>query len=153
MSYIGRSSGQGIRDRYHYQATAGQTTFTGSDSNALVLSYLDANLVDVWQNGVKLRTAIDYTATSGTSIVLATGASLNDIIEIIVSDSFSIADSFTRTQSDERYPFLGNNSVIRTNGNSITTDITIPSGTNGLSCGPITVANATITVNGVYTIV
>ena len=84
---------------------------------------------------------------------MATGASLNDIVEIIVSDSFSIADSFTRTQSDERYPFLGNNSVIRTNGNSITTDITIPSGTNGLSAGPITVTNATITINGVYTIV
>ena len=58
MSYIGRSAGQGIRDRYIYQATAGQTTFSGSDSNAFVLSYLDANLVDVWQNGVKLRTQL-----------------------------------------------------------------------------------------------
>ena len=48
---------------------------------------------------------------------------------------------------------MGNNSIIRTNGNSITADITIPSGTNGLSAGPITVTSATITVNGVYTIV
>ena len=68
-------------------------------------------------------------------------------------DAFSIANSYTKAEADTRYPFLGNNSIIRTNGNSITADVTIPNGTNGLSAGPITVTNATITVNGVYTIV
>ena len=153
MPYIGRSAGQGIRDRYHYQATAGQTSFSGSDANANVLSYSDGEYVDVYQNGVLLKPATDYTSTSGTTVVLVTGASLNDVVEIVAYDAFTIANSYSKSESDTRYPFLGNDSIIRTNGNSITADITIPSGTNGLSAGPITVTNATITVNGVYTIV
>ena len=153
MPYIGRSSNFGVRTRFIYQATAGQTSFSGSDANANVLTYTDSLYCDVFQNGILLKSAEDYTATSGTTVVLTTGASLNDVIEIIVYDAFSIANSYTKAESDTRYPFLGNDSIIRTNGNSITADITIPSGTNGLSAGPITVTNATITVNGVYTIV
>ena len=43
--------------------------------------------------------------------------------------------------------------MIRTNGNSITADITVPAGSNGVSAGPITLNNATVTVNGVWTVV
>jgi len=153
MPYIGKAPNQGVRTRFIYQATAGQTSFSGSDANANSLSYPDGEYVDVFQNGVLLKPSTDYTATSGTTMVLVTGASLNDVIEIIVYDAFTIANSYSKSESDTRYPFLGNDSIIRTNGNSITADITIPSGTNGLSAGPITVTNATITVNGVYTIV
>ena len=153
MPYIGKAPNQGVRTRFIYQATASQTSFSGSDANANVLTYTDSVYCDIFQNGILLKSAEDYTATSGTTVVLTTGASLNDVIEIIVYDAFSIANSYTKAESDTRYPFLGNDSIIRTNGNSITADITIPSGTNGLSAGPITVTNATITVNGVYTIV
>ena len=153
MPYIGKAPNEGVTTRFIYQATASQTSFSGSDANANVLSYSDGEYVDVYQNGVLLKPATDYTSTSGTTVVLVTGASLNDVVEIIVYDAFSIANSYTKAESDTRYPFLGNDSIIRTNGNSITADITIPSGTNGLSAGPITVTNATITVNGVYTIV
>ena len=153
MPYIGKAPNQGVRTRFIYQATAGQTSFSGSDANANSLSYSDGEYVDVFQNGVLLKPATDYTSTSGTTVVLVTGASLNDVVEIVVYDAFSIANSYTKSESDTRYPFLGNNSIIRTNGSSVTADITIPSGTNGLSAGPITVTNATITVNGVYTIV
>ena len=153
MPYIGKAPNQGVRTRFIYQATAGQTSFSGSDANANVLTYTDSVYCDVFQNGILLKSAEDYTATSGTTVVLTIGASLNDVIEIIVYDAFSIANSYTKSESDTRYPFLGNNSIIRTNGNSVTADITIPSGTNGLSAGPITVTNATITVNGVYTII
>ena len=69
------------------------------------------------------------------------------------ADAFSIANSYTKSESDTRYPFLGNDSIIRTNGQTISTDITISSTTNALSAGPITVgASATLTVNGFYTI-
>ena len=153
MPYIGKSPNQGVRTRFIYQATAGQTSFSGSDANANSLSYSDGEYVDVYQNGVLLKPATDYTATSGTTVVLVTGASLNDVVEIVAYDAFTIANSYSKSESDTRYPFLGNDSIIRTNGSSITADITIPSGTNGLSAGPITVTNATITVNGVYTIV
>ena len=153
MPYIGKAPNQGVRTRFIYQATAGQTSFSGSDANSNTLTYSDGEYVDVFQNGVLLKPATDYTSTSGTTVVLVTGASLNDVVDIVVYDAFSIANSYTKSESDTRYPFLGNDSIIRTNGNSITADITIPSGTNGLSAGPITVTNATITVNGVYTIV
>ena len=153
MPYIGKAPNQGVRTRFIYQATAGQTSFSGSDANANVLTYSDSEYVDVYQNGVLLKPATDYTSSSGSSVNLLTGCSLNDVIEIIVYDAFSIANSYTKAEADARYPFLGNNSVIRTNGNSITADITIPSGSNGTSAGPITLNNATVTVNGVWTVV
>ena len=153
MPYLGKSPNQGIRNRFIYQATAGQTSFSGSDANALTLTYADGAYVDVYQNGILLKPSTDYTATSGTTVVLVTGASVNDVIEIIAYDAFSIANSYTKSDSDTRYPFLGNNSIVRTNGQTISADVTISSTTNALSAGPITVgASATLTVNGFYTI-
>ena len=153
MPYIGKSPNQGVRNRFIYSATAGQTSFSGSDANALTLTYADGAYVDVYQNGILLKPSTDYTATSGTTVVLVTGASLNDVIEIIAYDAFSIANSYTKAEADTRYPFLGNDSIIRTNGQTISADITISSSTNALSAGPITVgASATLTVNGFYTI-
>jgi len=93
MPYLGKSPTQGVRQRYQYTATAGQTTFSGTDSDNLTLTYTDANFVDVYQNGVLLKGGgTDYTATTGTSVVLATGASVSDVIEIIVYDVFAVAN-------------------------------------------------------------
>jgi len=153
MAYIGKSPSFGVRNRYIYQATAGQTTFTGSDADSKTLTYTDGLYVDVYQNGVLLKPVTDYTATSGTSIVLITGASLNDVVEIVAYDAFSIANSYTKTESDTRYPFKGNDSIIRLNGQTISADITIDSDENGVSAGPITQDNATVTVNGYWSIV
>jgi hypothetical protein len=153
MAYIGRSPNQGVRSRYVYQASASQTSFSGSDSNSLTLDYSDSLYMDVYQNGVLLKAGTDYTATSGTSVVLVQAASLNDVVEMIVYDTFTVADSYTKTEADTRYPFKGNNSIIRLNGQSITADITIDSDENGVSAGPITQDNATVTVNGYWSIV
>jgi len=153
MAYIGKSPSFGVRNRYIYQATSGQTTFTGSDADSKTLTYTDGLYVDVYQNGVLLKPVTDYTSTSGTSVVLVTGASLNDVVEIVVYDAFSIANSYTKTESDTRYPFKGNNSIIRLNGQTISADITIDSDENGVSAGPITQDNATVTVNGYWSIV
>ncbi len=93
MPYIGRTLGQGTRSRFLYTATAGQTTFSGSDSQSNTLAYSDNNGVDCFQNGVLLKGGgADYTATTGTSVVLTTGASVSDVIEILVYDVFAIAD-------------------------------------------------------------
>ena len=44
--------------------------------------------------------------------------------------------------------------VIKTNRDTISEDVTIPADTNGLSSGPITIADGnTITVNGEWAIV
>ena len=152
MAYIGKAPNQGVRSRYVYQATAGQTSFSGSDESSLTLSYSDSVYMDVYQNGVLLKASTDYTATTGTSVVLVTGASLNDVVEMVVYDSFTIANSYTKNESDTRYPFKGNNSIIRLNGQTISADITIDSDENGVSAGPIT-QNATVTVNGYWSIV
>ena len=153
MAYIGKSStGFAVRNRYVYQATAGQTSFSGSDADSKTLTYTDSLYMDVYQNGVLLKPGTDYTATTGTTVVLVTGASLNDVVEMVVYDVF-LADSYTKSQSDTRYPFKGNDSIIRLNGQTISADITIDSDENGVSAGPITQDNATVTVNGYWSIV
>ena len=152
MPYIGKSPEFGVRNRFVYQATAGQTTFSGSDADSKTLTYQDSLYLDVYQNGVLLKPGTDYAATTGTSVVLVTGASTNDIVEMVSYDTFSIANSYTKTESDNRYPFKGNNSIIRLNGQTISADITIDADENGVSAGPIT-QNATVTVNGYWSIV
>ena len=89
MAYIGRQQdGFGVRSRFIYTATGGQTTFNTDDSGN-ALSYADGAYVDVYLNGVLLDPA-DYTATSLTSIVLGSGATASDILEVIVYDVFSV---------------------------------------------------------------
>jgi hypothetical protein len=56
-----------------FTATAGQTSFS--------VTYTPALLQGVYRNGVKLDPS-DYTATSGTAIVLNTGANLGDNIQV-----------------------------------------------------------------------
>ena len=51
-------------------------------------------------------------------------------------------------------PSLGTSSVIRTNAQTISENITIASTSNGMSAGPITIADGyTVTVNGNWSIV
>ena len=95
MPYIGVSPAGGVRKVFSYTATAGQTSFSGSDNNSQTLSYSDSNFIDVFQNGVLLLPS-DYTATTGTSVVLDTGATVSDSIQITVFDVFSAADTVSK---------------------------------------------------------
>ena len=76
---------------YEYTATAGQTTFSGSDSNGQTLSYTAGN-IHVTYGGFDLPTA-DYTATNGTSIVLDDGAEVGKILRVMAFKSFAVADT------------------------------------------------------------
>jgi hypothetical protein len=77
---IASTGGAGNYTRTSFTATAGQTSFT--------VSYT-VGYVQVYLNGVLLNGS-DYTATSGTAIVLSVAASLNDIVEVIaMSVSFA----------------------------------------------------------------
>ncbi len=84
------SSVNGTSQRYNYTATNGQTTFTGSDNNSNTLSY-DAGFIDVYLNGVKLLNGTDVTVTSGSSVVLASGATTGDVVDIVAYGTFSVA--------------------------------------------------------------
>ncbi|MGB0141600.1 MAG: tail fiber domain-containing protein [Luminiphilus sp.] len=93
------SSVNGTADRFSYTATAAQTTFSGNDANGNALAY-DAGFLDVYMNGVKLVNGSDFTATSGTSIVLASGAALNDTIEIIAYGTFTLSNQSINDMTD-----------------------------------------------------
>jgi len=72
----------GTANRYNYVATSGQTSFAAT---------YEVGYVDVYRNGVKLVRTTDYTDTSGTAIVLVTGATLNDTIDIVGYGTFNVA--------------------------------------------------------------
>jgi len=84
------SSVNGTSQRYNYTATNAQTTFTGSDNNSNTLAY-DAGFIDVYLNGVKLLNGTDVTVTSGSSVVLASGATTGDVVDIVAYGTFSVA--------------------------------------------------------------
>ena len=92
------SSVNGTANRFEYTATAGQTTFTGSDSNSATMAY-DAGFIDCYLNGVKLANA-DFTATNGTSVVLGTGASVNDILMVVAFGTFSLSNYSITSAND-----------------------------------------------------
>lgn len=71
-----------------FTATAGQTTFS-------VPSYVPG-FIDVYRNGVMLGSA-DYTATNGTTVVLATGATAGDLVEVISFYVSSIYNAISNT--------------------------------------------------------
>jgi hypothetical protein len=92
------STVNGTSNRFEYTATAGQTTFSGADSNSAVMAY-DAGFIDVYLNGVKLANA-DYTASTGTSVVLASGASVNDILMVVAYGTFQLANISIKDLTD-----------------------------------------------------
>jgi len=92
MAYIGTSPTQGVRRIYNYTATASQTSFSGNDTLGISLAYADGAYIDVYQNGV-LLIPTDYVATTGTTVVLDTAAAVNDTVQMVVYDVFSVSDT------------------------------------------------------------
>ena len=77
------------RVEFVFTATDGQTTFSTDDSST-ALAYV-VGKIDVFLNGVRLAPA-DFTATNGTSIVLASGASTSDVMLVVAYGTFQVAD-------------------------------------------------------------
>jgi hypothetical protein len=139
---------------YKYVATAGQTTFSGTDVNSLTLSYV-ASAIFVTLNGVVLNNTLEYTATNGTSVVLGTAAELDDELNIYSFGAFQIADAYTSAQADSRFLTQANaitGYVSTANGTAINqfaagaytaanTAQTTATGANGLAAGAFNTAN------------
>ena len=109
------SAVNGTSERNTYTATAGQTVFAAT---------YDTGYIDVYLNGVKLLSGTDFTATNGTSITLASGASVNDVVDIVAYGTFVLADHYTRTASDARYVEVAGDTMtgnLNVNG-TVTTD-------------------------------
>jgi hypothetical protein len=73
---------QATQTRDSFIATAGQTSFPTSGYTP--------NFLDVYLNGIKLHSS-DFTATNGSDVVLATGAAVNDVIEVVAYNAFDVA--------------------------------------------------------------
>ena len=93
MPYQGRQPGVGVRNRFIFTATSGQTSFSGADDNGSTLKYDDGAYVDAYLNGVSLIPSTDYAATTKTSVVLTSGAATSDILEVVAYGISSIADT------------------------------------------------------------
>jgi hypothetical protein len=95
MAYIGKSPQLGVRSRFYFTATGGETSLSGASDNGAILLFTDGNYVDVSLNGVALVAGTDYTTTTTNTISNLAALAANDIVEIIVYDVFSVADSLT----------------------------------------------------------
>ncbi|MDA7840923.1 hypothetical protein N9A10_00760 [Candidatus Pelagibacter sp.] len=141
------SSVNGTADRFYYVATAGQTSFSGADENGNTLAY-DAGFIDIYLNGVKLVNGVDVTVTSGSAIVLATGATVGDSIDIIAYGTFDIANvnATNITSGTLNIARLADASI--TNAKLATPfSLTLPT-ISSISPDTITNAEATITITG-----
>ena len=112
---------------YLYVATSSQTTFSGSDANSSTLSYTPGFL-EVHLNGVKLRPTTDFTASNGTSVVLAEAASTGDIVQI---------GTFVQVLG------FGDSVVTTATGDGSTNTVTLGS-------NPLSETNTQVYIDGVY---
>ena len=98
MPYLGRSTdGFGVRDRFVFTASGSETSLSGSDDNSRTLKYQDGTYIDVFMNGVLLLRGTDYNTTTANTIGGLASLAANDIVEIIVYDVFSVANTVSQT--------------------------------------------------------
>ena len=94
MSYIGKApSGAGVRARYYFTATGGETSLSGADDSNRTLTFTDGTYVDVMLNGVTLVAGTDYNTSTANTISGLAALSGGDIAEVVVYDVFSVADT------------------------------------------------------------
>ena len=94
MAYIGKSpTGTGVRSRYYFTATAGATSLSGADDNSNTLVFSDGNYVDVSLNGIALVAGTDYNTSTANTIAGLAALSASDIVEVVVYDIFTVADT------------------------------------------------------------
>ena len=98
MPYLGRSTdGFGVRDRFVFTASGSETSLSGSDDNSRTLKYQDGTYIDVFMNGVLLLRGTDYNTNTTNTIAGLASLAANDIVEIIVYDVFSVANTVPQT--------------------------------------------------------
>ena len=129
MPYLGPGVDNGYRSRFIYTATAGQTSFSGGDANGITLTYTDSEYLDVYQNGVLLVPGDDYAATTGTTVVLVQGASLNDKVEMIQYQAFGVADTVSRADGGAFGGNISTSGTLAVTGTSTLTGNTTVGGT------------------------
>lgn len=103
---------------FEFTAANNQTNFAGNDNNSASLNYRTADSIKVFLNGVLLENTTDYTATNGANVVLTSGASNNDILQI---HSYNIFSSNNISVASNNNIGLSNSSpshMLSVNGNT-----------------------------------
>jgi len=121
--YIGTTPvPQATQHRESFTATGGQTSFA-------TVGYTP-QFIDVYLNGVKLAPA-DFTATNGSDVVLASGATASDILEIVAYTPFEIASqTFTGDTTANNFAVTGTFTSRGIDDNADAVAITIDSSEN-----------------------
>ena len=114
---------QATQHRESFTATSGQTTFNTAGYTV--------GFLDVYLNGSHLSPA-DFTATNGSDVVLASGASADDVCDIISYTAFEVnSQTFTGTTTMDVAAMTGvltttaatvfNGGFVANDGSTITT--------------------------------
>ena len=74
------------RKQISVTATASQTDFTPTGGYRV-------NELGVYRNGVRLVQGRDFTAVDGATVTLLSGATVDDVIDFVIFDTFNIADA------------------------------------------------------------
>ena len=114
---------QATQSRDSFTATANQTTFATAG--------YQPGYIDVYLNGVHLVDVTDYTATNGSDVVLASGASVNDIVEVVAYSTFEVLNqTLTGTTTVDVLNVTGAFTSLGIDDNATSTAITLSSGGN-----------------------
>jgi hypothetical protein len=88
------------RWRKTYSASA--TVISGVDDNSLTLSY-NPGYEQLYLNGILLTRIIDYAVTDSSIVTLSTPLISGDIVEIINTQPFNVADVYTTSQANSTF--------------------------------------------------
>ena len=106
MPYIGKTTdGFGVRNRFVYLASSGDTSVSGADANGATLTFTDGAYVDVYLNGVLLKPTTDYNTSTANTIAGLSALNTNDEVTVVVYDIFTVADMVSATSGGT---FVGN---------------------------------------------
>ena len=103
---------------FEFTAANNQTNFAGNDNNSASLNYRTADSIKVFLNGVLLENTTDYSATNGANVILTSGTSNNDILQI---HSYNIFSSNNISVASNNNIGLSNSSpshMLSVNGNT-----------------------------------
>ena len=93
MPYLGREGQFGIRERFQYLASNGDTSVSGADANGITMTFSDGLYIDVFLNGVKLKAGEDYNTNTANTVAGISAMNANDEVEVIAYDAFTVADT------------------------------------------------------------
>ena len=141
--YIGNAPvPQSTQTRQTFVATSGQTTFT-------TIGFVD-KFLDVFLNGVKLVYGTDFTTSGGNQVVLTSGASTSDTLDVVLYTADADTISNGGRYKGERGTIGASaaaGDIFRAHEQTLNTNVTIDATENAVAVGPLAVASGvTITV-------